>query len=276
MFHVCIPVRDEAPTIGVLLWRIRKTFREFPREYQVVVYDDGSTDATAEVLKPYQEVLPLTVLGGREPRGYAAAVDALMRHVAKHARYARRDAMLLFPGDFTDDPAQFPELVKRFEGGADVVVGEHVVDAHTPLPVRRLRTAAPWILRPFVRVPGKVEDPFGTCRLLRVSVVKDVVRAAGDAPVVRGETPGIANLDLLLGAAAHTTRIERVALPVRWDVRPRATRVRAWPDGLALFRYARGARAKSAAARGPQPPASAGKPRPAAPTADASPAPAAG
>ena len=79
VFYICIPTYNEAPTIGLLLWRIRKVLQEFPREYEVLVYDDGSTDATAETLKPYGDVLPLTVLGGSEHVGYERAVDALFR-----------------------------------------------------------------------------------------------------------------------------------------------------------------------------------------------------
>ena len=48
MLYICIPTYNEAPTIGVLLWRIRKVLKDFPREYEIVVFDDGSTDATTE------------------------------------------------------------------------------------------------------------------------------------------------------------------------------------------------------------------------------------
>ncbi len=60
MLYICIPAFDEAPTIGLLLWRIRKVLEEHPREYELIVLDDGSTDATADTLKPYADVLPLT------------------------------------------------------------------------------------------------------------------------------------------------------------------------------------------------------------------------
>ena len=52
MIYVCIPSYDEAPTVGLLLWKIRQVFAAFSREYQLLVLDDGSTDTTAEVLEP--------------------------------------------------------------------------------------------------------------------------------------------------------------------------------------------------------------------------------
>src|SRR5438270_2990316 len=48
LLYICIPAYDEAPTVGLLLWRIRKVFQEYPREYEIIVFNDGSTDATQE------------------------------------------------------------------------------------------------------------------------------------------------------------------------------------------------------------------------------------
>ena len=52
VLYVCIPTYNEAVTVGVLLWRLRTMLREQAggRDYEVVVYDDASTDATADVL----------------------------------------------------------------------------------------------------------------------------------------------------------------------------------------------------------------------------------
>ena len=99
MLYLAIPAHNEAATIGVLLWRLRTVLAEFPREYEAVVYDDASSDSTSEILENYAKVMPLTVLRGDRQVGYAAAVDALVRHVARDTRYPRRDAMLLLQGD---------------------------------------------------------------------------------------------------------------------------------------------------------------------------------
>ena len=242
VLYVCIPVHNEAPTAGLVLWRIRKAFADFPREYELLVYNDGSSDATAEVLAPYADALPVTILGGNDHVGYARAIDALFRAALDRCRYPRRDAVILMQGDLTDQPEHIPELVKRFEGGADIVVGEAVLDGGMPKPVRKLQRLGQWLTRRFARVPG-VRNPLGSFRLFRVTVVRDAVRAAGEKPIVEGEGWG-ANVDLLLAMAPHARRIESVPLQPRYDLRPRPTRIRPWHDALRLYRFGREARAR--------------------------------
>ncbi len=243
MLYFAIPCYNESATVGLLLWRLRKVFQEQPREYEVLVFDDGSTDSTADTLEPYRKVMPLTVLGGTHV-GYARAVDALLREASKRTRYPRRDAVIVLQADFTDQPENIPELVKRFDGGADIVVGERTADSLVvPQPVRTLRRVAKWLVNPFVSVHG-VRDPFGALRLYRVSVIRDVIKERGAEPLLTADGWS-ANMDLLLRAAAHARRIETVEVTPRYDVRARESRVRAWADAMTLFRFARGARGRS-------------------------------
>jgi glycosyltransferase involved in cell wall biosynthesis len=240
VLYICIPAYNEAETLGLLLWRLRKVFQEYAREYEVLVYDDGSTDGTTEALEPYSKVLPLTVLGSRQRLGYAGAVDALARAVSARTRYPRRDAMITMQGDFTDQPEQLPELVKRFEGGADLVIAERSLPAETPKPVRQMRRFSALTSRLLPKVAG-INDPYGSLRLYRISIIRDLIQASGNEPIAAGPT-WAANLSMLRHAAALARRMETVTVDPRYDLRVRATRIRPWSDALALLRASRAAR----------------------------------
>ena len=246
MLYLAIPAHNEVATIGVLLWRIRTVLAEFPREYEVVVYDDASSDETAEVAEQYANAMPVTVLRGATHVGYAGALDALIRHVSAQTRYPRRDAMLLVQGDFTDPPGIVPEFARRFEGGADLVVGERLVVADAPTPVRRLFKAAHWAMRPFVRVDG-VNDLTASMRLIRISALRDLVRQAGSGPICVGDS-WTANADLLLKLVPLARRVESVPMEPTYGVRMRDTRRVAVRDALAALKWAWGARGRRAVA----------------------------
>ena len=245
MLYICIPAYNEAPTVGLLLWRLRSVLQDFAREYEIVVYNDGSTDATAETLQSYSEVLPLTIIGGKEHRGYPTALDGLVRHVCQPTRYPRRDALLMMQADFTDRPEDLPELVRRFEGGADIVVAESEVAPSWPAPVRALRRMAPYLTRPFLSIPN-VKDPFGTLRLYRITVLRDLLKhVPADAPLIRFDGWS-ANVELLVRAQKFARRIESVTFQPRYELRPRQTRIQPWRGALALYRSARALRAGTA------------------------------
>ena len=245
MLYLAIPAHNEVATIGVLLWRLRSVLAEFPREYEVVVYDDASSDETADVAEQYVQSMPVTVLRGTKSVGYAGAVDALIRHVSGHTRYPRRDAMLLLQGDFTDPPGIVPEFARRFEGGADLVIGERTAVVDAPSPVRRLFTAAAWALRPFVRIDG-VRDLTGSMRLVRVSVLRDALRNAGDTSICEGDS-WTANADLLLRLVPHARRVESVPMEPTYGVRMRDSRRVIMRDALAVLRWGWRARGRRAA-----------------------------
>ncbi len=234
MLYICIPSYNEAPTIGVLLWRIRKVFQAYSREYEIIVYDDGSTDETRERLAPYAEIAPLTVLRGETRKGYAYAVNKLCREVSRKTRYPRRDAMILMQADFTDQPEHIPEIVKRFEGGADIVLVEREMEK-APSVVRRLQKLGALALKFFVKIDG-ASDPFNGYRLYRISLLRELIKSLGEKPLVTA--PGwSANVELLMHVAPLARRIERMTLPPRYDLRTRETRIRPIADSLDVSRF---------------------------------------
>src|SRR5215210_2982696 len=154
MIYVCIPSYNEAPTIGLLLWKIRQVFAGFQREYQLLVLDDGSTDATGDVLERYTRVLPLSAIRHEERRGYARSIEQLLRLAVERTDRPKRDCAILMHADFAHGPSFIPDLVRRIESGADIVVAQAQLEGEPSAAQRWFRRLAPVLLRGAVAVPG--------------------------------------------------------------------------------------------------------------------------
>jgi glycosyltransferase involved in cell wall biosynthesis len=241
MLYICIPAHNEGTTIGLLLWRIRKVFQGYSREYEILVYDDASTDGTAEILAPYADVAPLTVIRGETKIGYGRALEALAREASRRTKYPRRDGMIVMQGDFTDQPENLPELVKRFEGGADIVIAERPA-LEQPVAVKRLRWLGPWAIRFSLGVDG-ISDPFTSFKLIRISILRELLKTSPDKPLVAGEG-WAANVSLLLTTLPLARRVEKVEIAPRYDLRVRETRIRPFSDAMALYRFGRSVKGK--------------------------------
>jgi len=232
MLYICIPSRNEAATVGLLLWKIRQVFASTPREYQLLVADDASTDATVEVLRPYAKVLPLTVLRHERHSGYARTLERLLRSAVQLSDRPRRDAAILLHANFRHDPGVIPDLVRKFDSGADLVVAESRGEGAPTRGARLLRRYAPLLLRRGVRVPG-LHDTVSGFLAMRLSVAQDAL--PGDGPVLAGEG-WVANAELIGRAAVVARRIEGVEAHERYDLLQRPVDVDAWAEARALWR----------------------------------------
>lgn len=240
MIYICIPVHDEAATVGVLMWKLRRVLGEFGRDYRIVVHDDASGDGTDQVLARYRRSLPLTILRSEERLGYARSVERLLRHVVAEAPYPKRDCAVVLQGDFTERPEDVVNLVKLLEGGADIVSGSLPADAGAlPRSVRFARKVARWILRGSLR-SAPVSDPLSGLRAYRVIVLKKALRdLPEDRPVVRSDG-WAANLELLRLLAPHARRVAETPLEMRYDLQVRPSRFRAVRTLLSLARVRSG------------------------------------
>ncbi|HEU5262115.1 MAG TPA: DUF3108 domain-containing protein [Gemmatimonadales bacterium] len=230
MIYVCVPVHNEARTVGLVLWKVRQVFTTFPREYQLLVLDDASTDGTAEVLASYAKVLPMTVVTQRERRGYANSLEHLLRLALQRTDRPKRDCAITLHADFVHSPESMEEMVKRLESGADLVVAELVEQRGRP--PRALSFARRWTPR-LLRIPG-VRDTVSGFFALRLIVLRQALRG-GSAPLL--ETDGwCANAELLARLAPHARRVDGMPAAARYDLVQRPSRVKPWRQLLDAWR----------------------------------------
>ena len=231
MIYICVPSQDNVATVGLLLWKIRQVLAGFPREYQLLVGDDGSTDATDEVLSTYAQVLPMSVTTSRESRGYAVTVEELLRQALRLSDRLKRDSAIVLNADFSVSPSVLPDLIRSIESGADVVVGE-ATQRPLSLGRRLVQRSSGWLLKPGLTLPGVHDLLSGVCAI-RLVTLKRCLRGRDDGLL---ETEGVcARAELVARASTHARQITALSFP-RSSLRHTTTDDRPMSLVMRLFR----------------------------------------
>lgn len=110
---VVIPVYNEAETVCAVIDRVRKT----PYDTEIIVIDDGSTDATAQCLAELPAADDLKLLRHESNQGKGAALRTGFGRVSG-------DFVIVQDADLEYDPRDYEKLLEPLlDGRADVVFG---------------------------------------------------------------------------------------------------------------------------------------------------------
>lgn len=115
---VFIPAHNEAGNIAPLMESIAGCFAAQAIDGEVVLVDDGSTDATRAEALAYAERYPfLTVISHRRNLGLTAAMRTGFRR-------CRGEVIVFLPADMESHPDEdIPKLLAKIDEGYDVVAG---------------------------------------------------------------------------------------------------------------------------------------------------------
>ncbi len=113
---VVIPVYNEEENLRELIKRTLAVCRSVNRPFEIVFVDDGSRDASADIISKAVEEHSGIVIGVFLNRNYG-------QHAAVMAGFAQSkgEIVITLDADLQNPPEEIPKLVKKMDEGADVV-----------------------------------------------------------------------------------------------------------------------------------------------------------
>jgi glycosyltransferase involved in cell wall biosynthesis len=115
MISIVIPLFNEEENVLHLYTRLTEASSSWGEEYELVLVDDGSQDATLPMLRQLsQQDHRLKIIKLSRNFGHQAAISAGLRH-------AKGDAVAIMDGDLQDPPEQLHLFLDKWREGYHVV-----------------------------------------------------------------------------------------------------------------------------------------------------------
>jgi undecaprenyl-phosphate 4-deoxy-4-formamido-L-arabinose transferase len=113
---IVVPVFNEETNIVELINRCLTVCDQMERPFELILVDDGSSDASAKAIEDASGRLPKKVVGVLLNRNYGqhAAVRAGLSH-------ADGDIVVTLDADLQNPPEEIPKIVDKVDQGYDVV-----------------------------------------------------------------------------------------------------------------------------------------------------------
>ena len=167
-FSIILPVYNEEKGIAPTLAHLQEYLKPSGCEYEIIAVNDGSTDATSEILSARSDI---KVINHRWNRGYGAALKTGIRH-------AKNPLIVITDADGTYPNEQIPQLVALAKN-ADMVVGARV-GANVQYPT--LRKIPKWFLVRFAEwiAQSRIPDLNSGMRVFHKSAVEKFVKILPD------------------------------------------------------------------------------------------------
>jgi dolichyl-phosphate beta-glucosyltransferase len=221
-YSIVLPAYNEAERIGKSLDKILRFASEHERKFEIIVVNDGSIDATAEIVNTYAAEHPaVKLIENQGNRGKGFSVRNGMLH-------ARGDVLLFSDADLSSPIAEAEKLFGAIAAGADVAIGSRWLRPDLqvkPQPLYRRLLGRMFNLALRMILGLNYKDTQCGFKAFRRSAAEQIF------PQQAIERWGF-DPELLYLAKRARLRIEEV--PVLWAHRE-GTRIHPWRDGFRMF-----------------------------------------
>jgi dolichol-phosphate mannosyltransferase len=223
--YIGLPAYNEEVAIGRLFEKIKRLSEtRQPREFTVVVYNDGSTDRTVDIVLAWQDKLSVVLRGQTENLGLGAGLKDLIGYVVAVGQ--PNDLLVVMDCDDTHDPDQIPIMILAQEAGNDCVIASRFRGGASVVGVsalRRLAALGAMILLKTIHPIAGITDYTCGYRAYRVGLLQQATTKYGDRLITeRGFT---CMVELLLKLGQLDATIAEIPLHLRYDLKPTSSKM---------------------------------------------------
>jgi dolichyl-phosphate beta-glucosyltransferase len=218
---VVIPAYNEERRLASSLEALSGFLRQHPWDWEIRIVDDGSTDATADVVRRFLAVEPRVVLQHEPHRGKGGAVKAGLQA-------ARGDYRFICDADMSMPVSELPRFLPPRLTGVDVAIAsrEGRTARRVGEPIRRhlLGRILNWAVRRLT--PADVDDTQCGFKMFTAAAVNSIFP--------RVTIDGWA-FDIEVLTIARAQRLTLVEIPIEWHYQ-QESQLSMMRDGTAMLR----------------------------------------
>ena len=224
---LALPAYNEAESLPHLFAAFEREVvaRDVPA--RVVVVDDGSTDATMDVVREWSGRLDIEALRHRGNCGLGTTIRDALWMAAKSAEPA--DVIVTMDADNTHSPALILTMLERLQAGHDIVIASRYRTGAGVVGLSPLRlfmsTGARFLFQTMYPIPG-VRDYTCGFRAYRAGLIQRGFEKFGDSLIT--ETGFACMAEVLLKLTKLDARMCEVPMVLRYDHKRGTSKMRVW------------------------------------------------
>lgn len=223
--RVVLPAYNEQETLGKLVPRIVQALSETFWDFDILVVDDGSSDATVSVVRQLQADYPVRLVCHEVNRGLGAAITTCLTHGVEGLK--PDDVVVAMDADNTHPPQLITRMVPMIREGHDIVIASRYQTGGRVVGLawhrEMLSLGVRFMMRVLLPIKGCRDYTCGY-RAYRVGLLQEAIYRL-DGQLVR-ESGFACMADLLLTLAGFGAVVGEVPMLLRYDFKRGASKMR--------------------------------------------------
>ena len=210
------PAYNEEKNLKTLLPELDRFIREKIRDYKILIINDGSSDATKDIAKCLDRVLPISVISHETNKGVGEVFKTAFSSIAKMA--GPDDLVIVLEADGTSDYTLIPEIAQKLRDGNDIIIASRYIKGGSyknfPLKRHMISLVGNIILR-FAIGNKKIKDYTIFYRGYKAGLIKEALTKYKDGFIT--SKTFLANTEMLGNLTRLTDKISEIPFVYSYD-----------------------------------------------------------